>query len=83
MRKGFLLNLKTRMRKKMRRLLMMAGLVVGAYVAGYNGVTHVEVMEFVESSMSYVEGMMEYAESFRKEASSVVENVNERVKEVL
>ena len=67
----------------MRKLLMIAGLVVGAYVAGYNGVTHVEVMEFVESSMSYVEGMMEYAESFRKEASSVVENVNERVKEVL
>ena len=67
----------------MRKLLMIAGLVVGAYVAGYNGVTHVEVMEFVESSMSYVEGMMEYAESFRKEASSVVENVNERVKKVL
>ena len=67
----------------MVRMLMMMGLVVGAYVAGYNGVTHVEVMEFVESSMSYVEGMMEYAESFRKEASSVVENVNERVKEVL
>ena len=67
----------------MRKLLMMAGLVVGAYVAGYNGVTHVEVMEFVESSMSYVEGMMEYAEGFREKASSVVENVNERVKKVL
>ena len=67
----------------MVRMLMMAGLVVGAYVAGYNGVTHVEVMEFVESSMSYVEGMMEYAESFRKEASSVIENVSERVEEVL
>ena len=67
----------------MRKLLMIAGLVVGAYVAGYNGVTHVEVMEFVESSMSYVEGMMEYAESFRDEANSVVESVNEVVKEVL
>ena len=45
----------------MVRMLMMMGLVVGAYVAGYNGVTHVEVMEFVENNMSYVEGMMEYA----------------------
>ena len=67
----------------MRKLLMIAGLVVGAYVAGYNGVTHVEVMEVVESSMSYVEGMLEYAESFRDEANSVVESVNEVVKEVL
>ena len=67
----------------MRRLLMMTGLVVGAYVAGYNGVTHVEVMEFAENSMSYVEGMMEYAENFRGEANSVVESVNEVVKEVL
>ena len=67
----------------MVRMLMMAGLVVGAYVAGYNGVTHVEVMEFVESSMSYVEGMMEYAESFKDEANSVVESVNEVVEEVL
>ena len=67
----------------MVRMLMMMGLVVGAYVAGYNGVTHVEVMEMVESSMSYVEGMMEYAESFKEEASSVVESVSERVEEVL
>ena len=74
----------------MVRMLMMAGLVVGAYVAGYNGVTHVEVMEFFEWSMAnvekfdnYVEGMMEYAESFRDEANSVVESVNEVVKEVL
>ena len=53
----------------------MAGLVVGAYVAGYNEVTHVEVMEFAENSMSYVEGMMEYAENFRDEANSVIEKV--------
>ena len=46
MRKGFSFILKTQVRKKMVRMLMMAGLVVGAYVAGYNGVTHVEVMEF-------------------------------------
>ena len=83
MRKGFSFILKTQMRKKMVRMLMMAGLVVGAYVAGYNGVTHVEVMEFVENNMSYVEGMMEYAESFKDEANSVVESVNEVVKEVL
>ena len=74
----------------MVRMLMMMGLVVGAYVAGYNGVTHVEVVEFVEWSMAnvekfdnYVEGMMEYAESFKDEANSVVESVNEVVKEVL
>ena len=67
----------------MVRMVMMAGLVVGAYVAGYNEVTHVEVMEFAENSMSYVEGMMEYAERFRDEAGSVVESVSERVEGVL
>ena len=59
----------------MVRMLMMMGLVVGAYVAGYNGVTHVEVMEMVENSMSYVEGMLEYAEGFGEEGGSVVEGV--------
>ena len=90
MRKGFSFILKTQVRKKMVRMLMMAGLVVGTYVAGYNGVTHVEVMEFFESSMAnvenfndYVEGMMEYAEGFRDEARSVVESVSERVEGVL
>ena len=67
----------------MVRMMMMTGLVVGAYVAGMNGITHVEVMEMVESSMSYVEGMMEYAERFRDEASSVVESVRETVEGVL
>ena len=63
----------------MVRMLMMAGLVVGAYVAGYNGVTHVEVMEFFESSMAnvenfndYVDGMMEYAENFRNDVEGVL-----------
>ena len=63
----------------MVRMLMMMGLVVGAYVAGYNGVTHVEVMEFFESSMAnvenfndYVEGMMEYAENFRNDVEGVL-----------
>ena len=68
---------------KMVRMLMMMGLVVGAYVAGSNGVTHVEVVEFVENSMSYVEGMMEYAEGFRDEAGSVVESLSESVEGVL
>ena len=63
----------------MVRMLMMSGLVVGAYVAGYNEITHVEVMEMVENSMTYVEGMMEYAERFREEASSVVESATDIV----
>ena len=83
MRKGFSFILKTQMRKKMVRMLMMAGLVVGAYVAGYNEITHVEVMEMVENSMTYVEGMMEYAKNFKEEANSVVESVSERVEKVL
>ena len=52
---------------------MTVGLVVGAYVAGMNGITHVEVMEMVETARTYVEGMIEYAESYRGEVSSVVE----------
>ena len=67
----------------MVRMLMMSGLVVGAYVAGMNGITHVEVMEMVESSMIYVEGMIEYSESYSDEISSVVESVNEVVEGVL
>ena len=67
----------------MVRMMMMTGLVVGAYVAGYNEITHVEVMEMVETAMTYVEGMLEYAESYRGEISSVVENVNEVVEGVL
>ena len=53
--------------------------MVGAYVAGYNGVTHVEVMEFFESSMAnvekfdnYVEGMMEYAENMKNKVEGVL-----------
>ena len=37
------------------RAVMMVGMVVGAYVAGMNGITHVEVMEMVETSRTYVE----------------------------
>ena len=57
------------------RAVMTVGMVVGAYVAGMNGITHVEVMEMVETSRTYVEGMIEYAESYSGEVNSVVENV--------
>ena len=63
----------------MMRAVMMVGMVVGAYVAGMNGITHVEVMEMVETSMTYVEGMIEYAESYRGEVSSVVERATDIV----
>ena len=63
----------------MVRMLMMSGLVVGAYVAGMNGITHVEVMEMVETSMTYVDGMIEYAESYRGEVNSVVERATDIV----
>ena len=63
----------------MMRVVMMTGLVVGAYVAGTNGITHVEVMEMAETSMTYVEGMIEYAESYRGEVNSVVERATDIV----
>ena len=68
---------------KMTRMMMTVGMVVGAYVAGMNGITHVEVMEMIETSMTYVEGMIEYAESYRGEISSVVESARETVEGVL
>ena len=64
---------------KMTRTIMTVGMVVGAYVAGMNGITHVEVMEMIETSRTYVEGMIEYAERYRGEVSSVVENVTSYV----
>ena len=61
------------------RAVMTVGMVVGAYVAGMNGITHVEVMEMVETSRTYVEGMIEYAESYRGEVNSVVERATSYV----
>ena len=61
------------------RVVMTVGMVVGAYVAGMNGITHVEVMEMAETSMTYVEGMIEYAESYRGEVNSVVERATSYV----
>ena len=63
----------------MTRMIMTVGMVIGAYVAGMNGITHVEVMEMVETSMTYVEGMIEYAESYRGEVNSVVERATSYV----
>ena len=63
----------------MTRMMMTVGMVVGAYVAGMNGITHVEVMEMIETSMTYVEGMIEFAERYRGEGSSVVESATEYV----
>ena len=68
---------------KMTRMMMTVGMVVGAYVAGMNGITHVEVMEMIETSMTYVEGMIEYAESYRGEISSAVESARETVEGIL
>ena len=67
----------------MMRVVMTVGMVVGAYVAGMNGITHVEVMEMVETAMTYVEGMIEYAERYRGEVNSVVERVTETVEGTL
>ena len=67
----------------MRNTMTMIALVVGAYVAGRMGITHVEVMEMIETSMTYVEGMIEYAENYRGDISSVVEEVTETVEGVL
>ena len=67
----------------MMRVVMTVGMVVGAYVAGMNGITHVEVMEMIETSMTYVEGMIEYAESYRGEISSAVESARETIEGVL
>ena len=67
----------------MTRMMMTVGMVVGAYVAGMNGITHVEVMELIENSMTYVEGMIEFAERYRGEVSSVVERVTETVEGTL
>ena len=63
----------------MTRMMMTVGMVVGAYVAGYNEITHVEVMEMIEISMTYVEGMIEYAERYRGEVSSFVDTATEYV----
>ena len=45
---------------KMTRTIMTVGMVVGAYFAGYNDITHVEVMEYVEIAMNNTEAFIYY-----------------------
>ena len=56
----------------MRNLGTMVALVVGAYVAGYNGITHVEVMEYAGIVMDYSERAVSYADRI----IDTVENTN-------
>ena len=56
----------------MRSLGTMVALVVGAYVAGYNGITHVEVMEYAGIVMDYSERAVSYADRI----IDAVENTN-------
>jgi len=44
----------------MTRTIMTVGMVVGAYFAGYNDITHVEVMEYVEIAMNNTEAFINY-----------------------
>ena len=57
---------------KMTRMVMTVGMVVGAYVAGMNGITHVEVMEYIEMGMGYSETAISYADRIM----DAVDNVN-------
>ena len=56
----------------MTRTIMTVGMVVGAYVAGMNGITHVEVMEYIEMGMGYSETAISYADRIM----DAVDNVN-------
>ena len=44
----------------MTRTIMTVGMVVGGYFAGYNDITHVEVMEYVEIAMNNTEAFINY-----------------------
>ena len=60
----------------MTRMIMTVGMVIGAYVAGMNGITHVEVMEYVEFAMSHSETAIGYADRVIDAVASV--NLGER-----
>ena len=60
----------------MTRTIMTVGMVVGAYVAGMNGITHVEVMEYIEMGMGYSETAIGYADRIIDAVASV--NLGER-----
>ncbi len=44
----------------MTRTVMTLVMIVGAYTAGYNEITHVEVMEYVEIAKSNTEAFINY-----------------------
>jgi Na+(H+)/acetate symporter ActP len=60
----------------MTRMVMTVGMVIGAYVAGMNGITHVEVMEYIEIAMGYSESAIIYADRIMDAVASI--NVGER-----
>ena len=57
-------------------MVMTVGKVIGAYVAGMNGITHVEVMEYIEIAMGYSESAIIYADRIMDAVASI--NVGER-----
>ena len=57
-------------------MVMTVGMVIGAYVAGMNGITHVEVMEYIEIAMGYSESAIIYADRIMDAVASI--NVGER-----
>ena len=60
----------------MTRMVMTVGMVIGAYVDGMNGITHVEVMEYIEIAMGYSESAIIYADRIMDAVASI--NVGER-----
>jgi len=66
----------TQMRKKMVKMLMMAGLVVGAYVAGYNEITHHDVIELVNRMIEMVISMKDDVDSVVERVREIVENTS-------
>ena len=60
----------------MTRMVMTVGMVIGAYVAGMHGITHVEVMEYIEIAMGYSESAIIYADRIMDAVASI--NVGER-----
>ena len=60
----------------MVRMMMMAGLVVGAYVAGYNEITHHDVIELVNRMIEMVISMKDDVDSVVERVREIVENTS-------
>ena len=60
----------------MVRMMMMAGLVVAAYVAGYNEITHHDVIELVNSMIEMVISMKDDVDSVVERVREIVENTS-------